>query len=295
MTEARFAYELWDVFTTRALHGNPLAVVVDAAGLDAALMQALAQEFNLSETAFVLPSRRADARARYFTPARELPMAGHPTIGTAFALDAAGRLPGQAASLELGVGVVPLTLERDAGRLTRVWMDQGRPRFLGEVTRRREVAGALGLDEQALAPDLPLAVLSAGLPYLMVPLRDREALGRLRPELSALAPYLPEEHRAVFAFTLDAEGARVQARMLFDAAGLREDPATGSAHGPLGAYLARQGVVDATSGPVTFLSRQGAEMGRDSEVHVRVRLEDGQVAVEVGGAAVPLASGWVAL
>ena len=301
MPAKRFAYELWDVFTTRPLQGNALAVLPDASGLETGAMQRLAREFNLSETAYVLPSERADARARYFTPVTELPMAGHPTIGTAFALEAQGRLPGPAARIELGVGVVALTLDRgEGGRLTQVWMDQGRPRRLAEVDRRDAVAAALGLRREDLAGDLPLQVVSAGVPFLLVPVANTGALARVRLDLAALTPYLPEGHRAVFAFTLDpdgpgAGGARVRCRMFGEAVGVVEDPATGSAHGPLGAYLAWQGAVDASAGPVTFLSRQGVEMGRASEVWVRVRIEDGEPAVEVGGAAVRVATGWLEL
>jgi len=291
MGEGAIEYELWDVFTSRPLAGNPLAVVIDGEGFDEGTMQALAREFNLSETAFVLPSARADARARYFTPARELPMAGHPTIGTAYALAARGRLPATAATLELGIGLVPVSLERDGERLTRVWMDQGRPRWLAQVDRREEVARALGLTNEDLEASLPLSVVSAGVPYLMVPVRGLEALARVRLDLAALAPFLAAEHRAVFAFSLEAGDARTRARMFGEAVGVVEDPATGSAHGPLGAYLAWNGIVDARSGPATFLSRQGVEMGRPSEIEVRVRLEDGEPAVEVGGSAVRVASG----
>lgn len=291
MGHGAWEYELWDVFTSRPLGGNPLAVLPDAEGLDGATMQALAREFNLSETAFVLPSKNADARARYFTPARELPMAGHPTVGTAYALAARGRLPAAAATLELGVGVVPLELEREGERLTRVWMDQGRPRRLAEVDSRDEVADALGLATDDLEGSLPIAVASAGVPYLMVPVRGLDALARVHLDLDALAPFLAAEHRAVFAFCLQAGDARVRARMFGEALGVIEDPATGSAHGPLGAYLAWYGIVDARSGPATFLSRQGVEMGRASEILVRVRSEDGEPAVEVGGSAVRVASG----
>lgn len=295
MAGSRFEYELWDVFTDEALRGNPLAVVPDASGLEPPLMQALAREFNLSETAFVLPSEHADARARFFTPITELPMAGHPTIGTSFALHARGRLAGASAGLELGVGVVRLAFEYEGARLTRVWMDQGRARRVAEVGLRRELAGALGLDGQDLDPELPVEVASAGARFLLVPLRDSAALGRVRPDFAALGTYLPAEHRAVFAFTLDAEDALVRCRKFGEALGVVEDPATGRAHGPLGAYLAWHGVVDAKQGPVTFLSRQGVEMRRPSEIHVRVRLEDGQPAVEVGGAAVRVAAGWLEL
>lgn len=295
MASRSIPYEIWDVFTHRALGGNPLAVLPEAGELDARSMQALAQEFNLSETAFIQPSRVADVRARYFTPTRELPMAGHPTIGTAFSLAAAGRLHGERASLELGIGVVDLRLEWRQGRLVRAWMDQGRPERLAVVDERAGVARALGLEPSDLEPSLPLWVVSAGVPYLLAPLRDRDALARCRLDLDAVAPFVPVDHRAVLAFTLDAEDALVRCRMFGEALGMIEDPATGSAHGPLGAYLAMNGVIDATAAPVERLSRQGVEMGRPSEIRLRVRMEQGEPAVEVGGEAVRLGRGELAL
>ncbi|MEJ2292418.1 MAG: PhzF family phenazine biosynthesis protein, partial [Deinococcales bacterium] len=290
MATTTYAYELWDVFTDRPLGGNPLAVVLDARGLDEDTLQALAREFNLSETAFVLPSQRADARARFFTPARELPMAGHPTIGTAFALAGHGTLAGERARLELGIGVVGLTLEREGGRLTRVWMDQGRPERLAEVDDRGAVARALGLEPRDLVPALPLQVASAGVPFLLVPVRSLAALGRARLDLNAIAPFVPADHRAVLVFAVDG-GAAVRARMFGEALGVVEDPATGSAHGPLGAYLAWHGVIAPGADPVEVVSRQGVEMGRPSVLHLRVRLDRGEFAVEVGGGAVRLARG----
>jgi trans-2,3-dihydro-3-hydroxyanthranilate isomerase len=290
MATTTYAYELWDVFTDRPLGGNPLAVVLDARGLEETTLQALAREFNLSETAFVLPSQRAHARARFFTPARELPMAGHPTIGTAFALAAHGALAGEQARLELAAGVVNLTLEREDGKLTRVWMDQGRPERLAEVEDRAAVAGALGLEGRDLEPALPLQVVSAGVPFLLVPVRGLAPLGRARLDLGAIAPYVPADHRAVLVFSLEQGGA-VRARMFGEALGVMEDPATGSAHGPLGAYLAWNGLLETGADPVEVVSRQGVEMGRPSVLHLRVHREGGGPAVEVGGAAVRIARG----
>ena len=133
-------YELWDVFTAEPFSGNPLAVVPDASGLSDEQMQRIANEFNLSETSFVLPSGTADVRARYFTPARELPMAGHPSVGTVYALEAKGAFKGKGeVTLELAVGPVTMTLERDGESLTRVWMDQGVPQ-LSETYDRAAVA-----------------------------------------------------------------------------------------------------------------------------------------------------------
>lgn len=294
--------EIWDVFTERPLAGNALAVRPDAGGLSDDEMQRLAREFDLSETVFVLPRPDGRPRLRIFTPARELPMAGHPTIGAAFALDRRGRLPGARATVELGIGPVELDLERaEDGRLTRVWMDQARPRRLATVDERPGVARALGLDAADLAPGVPVEVWSAGVPYLVVALRDLDALARSRLTLDLLGPWIDPDHRAVLAFVA-GEGGSPRCRVFGEAVGVVEDPGTGSAHGPLAAYLVRHGLTDPPSaGARTVLeSRQGVEMGRPSTLAMRLRAlpEDAardatraDVAVELGGTAVPVLEG----
>lgn len=325
-------YFIFDVFSERPLAGNPLAVVVDADVLEPARMQALAREFNLSETSFLLapadPAGGAHARARFFTPVAELPMAGHPTVGTAFALERLGRLPRRELLLELGVGPVTVTLERDAdGRLQRAWMDQGRPRFLsGPLTgrARARVAAAMALAEDELASELPLQLVSAGVPFVLAPLRDLEALQRARPAspeaLRAVHEELPpgaaSRPPGLLAFALapaataagEQAGPRVRARMFGASLGIAEDPATGSAHGPLGAFLALHGALSGAArevdeaagggsvgaggpGGVEFISHQGVEMGRPSELFVRVRPDGDGWRVTVGGGAALVAEG----
>ena len=292
-------YELWDVFTLTPFTGNPLAVVPDAEGLAGEDMQRVARELNLSETSFVLPSERADVRARYFTPARELPMAGHPSVGTVYALEHLGRLKKDSVilTLELSVGPVRMGLERREGRLERVWMNQGVPK-LGEVIENRAgVAAALGLTTADLKANLPVQIGSAGVPFLFVPVVSLEALGRAKLNLAALSSFMDAEHRAVFLFTRFNDGADIRARMLGEALGVVEDPATGSAHGPLGAYLATHGVLSLQEGGATFVSRQGVEMGRPSRIEVSVQavegsgFEDPSFAVYVGGSAVRVGEG----
>lgn len=284
-------YELWDVFTGTALSGNPLAVVLNAEGLSDERMQAVANELNLSETSFVTPSELATVRARYFTPARELPMAGHPSIGTAYALHAAGRLPEKGVCLELGVGVVPLQLERNGSDLKRVWMEQGEPHLVESVQERRGVAQALGLEEADLIDTLPLQIVSAGVPFLLVPVDSLDLLAKVSLNLTALPDVLPAEHRAVFVFTFDAPGSDVRCRMFGEALGVREDPATGSAHGPLGWYLAEHELLEVDKGVMTCLSHQGVEMGRPSELHVRATKSGEGWSVAVGGEAVKIGEG----
>ena len=285
-------YELWDVFTTEPFYGNPLAVVPDATGLSDAQMQRVANEFNLSETSFVLPLERTGVgtRARYFTPTRELPMAGHPSVGTVFALDKSGVLSGKnEVTLTLNIGPVQMTLERDGDTLKRVWMNQGVPELL-ETFDKVQVAAALGLNERDLEPTLPVQLGSAGNPFLLVPVVSLGALARVQVSLAELFRLLPDGFRSVFVFTRNASEADLRARMFSLTTSTDEDPATGSAHGPLGAYLAAH--TDILQGDeAEFVSHQGVEMGRKSELFVRLkRLTEG-VEVSVGGAAVKVGEG----
>lgn len=284
------AYELWDVFTDTAFAGNPLALVPDADLLNDEQMQQIAQEFNLSETSFVLPSDAGDVRARYFTPARELPMAGHPSIGSVYALHAAGRFEWETkpkkVGLELAVGVREMGLEYEGDRLARVWMNQGLPELVKTIQNRAGVATALSLSEVDLA-DLPVQIVSAGVPFMLVPLKTLDALGRVSLDVDALPAGLPNDHRAVFAFTTNAPESDIRSRMLGEALGVIEDPATGGAHGPLGWYVKTHELITA-SDTLSFVSHQGVEMGRASEIHVRVNAAG---EVEVGGQAVKVAAG----
>ena len=287
-------YELWDVFTGEPFAGNPQAVVPDARGLTDAQMQQVANEFNLSETSFVLPSepteKSAGVRARYFTPAQELPMVGHPSVGTVFALDKAGVFAGRdKVTLELNIGPIEMTLERDGETLKRVWMNQGVPELL-ETLGKAEVARALGLEERDLEPDLPVQNGSAGNPFLLVPVVSLDALARVQVSLPEISKLLHGAHRAVFAFTRNATASDVRARMFSATYRLDEDPATGSAHGPLGAYLAVH--TDMLEGDsAEFVSHQGVEMGRKSELFVRLERVASGVKVSVGGAAVQVGAG----
>jgi len=283
-------YQLWDIFTTEPFSGNPLAVVPDAGGLSAAQMQRVANEFNLSETSFVLPSGTADVRARYFTPTHELPMAGHPSVGTVFALDKLGVFAGRdEVTLELNIGPVQMTLERDGDTLKRVWMNQGVPQLL-EMFDKAQVARALSLREADLEPDLPVRLGSAGNPFLLVPVVSLEVLARVQVSAVDLAKLLHGDHKAVFIFTHDAPESDIRARMFSVSYRVDEDPATGSAHGPLGAYLAAH--TDILEGDhAEFTTHQGVEMGRKSELVVRLERLSTGVQVSVGGAAVKVGEG----
>ena len=285
------SYQLWDVFTDTALAGNPLAVIPDASGLSDAQMQAVAKEFNLSETSFVFPSDKADVRPRYFTPARELPMAGHPSVGTTFSLHRAGRVTGEQLTLELGVGVVPMTLEAAGNSLKRAWMGQGVPKHVKDIEDRAGVARALGLRAEDLVDALPVQIVSAGVEFMLVALDSLELLGKAYLNLAELPPGLDPNHRAVYAFTLDAPDSDLRGRMFGEALGVVEDPATGGAHGPLGWYVATHKLVAKQTDAVQFVSHQGVEMGRPSEIDVRVRATPSGFSVDVGGHAVLVGEG----
>jgi trans-2,3-dihydro-3-hydroxyanthranilate isomerase len=282
-----------DVFTNRIFGGNPLAVFLDGRGLSDAEMQAIAMEMNLSETTFVLPPEDAAhaARVRIFTTSAELPFAGHPTIGTSWVLRDRGVVPENADSfvLELGIGPITVRVDRDFLR-----MDQGTATFGPVVEDRASVADAIGLSPDDLLPDIPVQPVSTGSPFIYVPLRDPAAVDRVAPKLDAyqqLVARVGGGVRSAFFFAPKSDGG-AYARMIGIGRGmLREDPATGSANGPLGAYLVKYGIVRG-EGVVEIVSEQGTAMGRQSFIHLRVASENGEPGrVEVGGQVVPVLEG----
>jgi len=293
----RLAYRLVDVFTRERFGGNPLAVFPEADGVDPALMQRIARELNLSEATFVLAPTRPDCdfRVRIFTPRAEVPMAGHPTLGTAFVL-AEGAARGRARVVfEEGVGPVPVEqLETADGRLWR--MTQPAPRFGPRLADPARAAAALGLAEADLDPELPIEVVATGAPFLLVPVRDVDALGRARimagPAWEAVATEAGVGEVHVFA-RMGAGAAR--ARTFAPAFGIAEDPATGSAVGPLGGYLLAHGALAPGEGsPARLEVIQGIEMGRPSLLFVEVEGSREAVgAVHVAGACVAVGGGWI--
>ncbi len=288
-----------DVFTDRIFGGNPLAVFLDGQGLSDAEMASIAREMNLSETVFLLPPTRPDcaARLRIFTPRRELAFAGHPTIGTAWTLATRGMLPAGAREvlLEEGIGPVPVRLEGDPAAPDFIWMTHG-PAIFGEpFAQRTGYAQALGLTESDLLPGVPIVVGSTGSAFLYIPLRDRATVDRAVLDVpKLLALYADERAVGVFVFAPDPDPAagRVYARMFAPhSSGVPEDPATGSASGPLGAYLLRHSLVNAAP-EIRLVSEQGTKMGRQSFIHLRLRPGSGEdVAIEVGGGTVPVLEG----
>jgi trans-2,3-dihydro-3-hydroxyanthranilate isomerase len=293
----KYDYLHLDVFTDRPLTGNQLAVFLDADGLDADTMQRIALEMSFSETTFVFPAEHpgTDYSVRIFTPHAEIPMAGHPTIGTTFALAHAGRIAKASASTTLGLGIGPthVGLEWRGDQLHFAWMTQPLPQFRTRIEDIRGIADALGVNEADIRDTtLPVQVVSCGLPFLYVPLVSRAAVNRAELDRGALLRVCNaagiDEH-GVFLFTLERDGdddATAFSRMFAPGFGVPEDPATGSASGPLGAYLVEYGAVSAEAA-THIISRQGVKMKRPSEVHISIGAIDKKIgSVRIGGQAV---------
>ncbi len=281
---ARFEYRLIDVFTRERFGGNPLAVFPDGRGIDAALMQRIAFELNLSETTFVLPTERSDCdvRVRIFTPRAELPLAGHPTVGTAFVLDRGDRIV-----FELGVGPVPVERLRTADGATLWQMTQPPARFGPRCDDRAALAAALSLDAGDLDPTLPCESVATGPPFLIVPLRSLAALARARLRIDAWEP-IERAVQGAQPYLFVRTGANTaRCRMFGPGHGITEDPATGGAAGPLGAYWLAH---DLTKANTKLVFTQGVEMGRPSEL-----LVEPDTSVRVAGTCVPIGGGWFEL
>jgi trans-2,3-dihydro-3-hydroxyanthranilate isomerase len=290
------SYLQYDVFTDEALAGNQLAVFLDARALSGERMQRIAREMNFSESTFILPAETpgTDARIRIFTPGSEMPIAGHPTIGSTFALAHVGFIPSGAPRFvcELGVGPVLVDLEWQGRDLSFVWMTQRNPTFEAPVPYRSEVAAAVGLEETDLLEDFPVQVASCGMPFLLIPLRDTETVDRAVTDASAFRR--PRERTGIdlplflFSFT---RPAAAHSRMFAPELGVVEDPATGIASGPLGCYLVQHGLVEGVQAQ-HIISRQGVAMGRPSQIHVAIQGGRNAITqVKVGGQAVLVAQG----
>lgn len=285
-------YYLVDVFTNQPFGGNQLAVFTDAQDLSPVMMQAIAKEMNLSETTFVLPPQQAanDYHVRIFTPALELPMAGHPTVGTAFVLAHKNFIsltePETSLLFEEGVGVIPVTLAVQNGLPAMIQMRQPLPTFGPQFTERDAITQMLSLEATDFDATLPFEVVSCGVPFLYVPVKSLEAVRRIRFRRDVWENTL--QHFAapqLFVFTQEAEtvGATVHSRMFAPSMGITEDPATGAASGPLGCYLVRHELVKLHYA-VEIISEQGFEIGRPSFIHVRIELAGKHITgVQVGG------------
>jgi trans-2,3-dihydro-3-hydroxyanthranilate isomerase len=297
----KLRYQLVDVFTNQRFGGNQLAVFTNGRGVPADVMQKIAKELNLAETTFVLPPDNPanDWRVRIFTPAVEMPMAGHPTVGTAFVLAREHLVDLDARpsiSLEEKAGLISVSFEfgDDGGLL--IHMKQPLPSLGPEFTDRAAIADMLSLDEVDL-DDYPLEVGSCGVPFLFVPIKSLAAIGSIKIRLDVWEQVL-KNHAAPQIFTFTREvvhpGSTVHSRMFAPALGIPEDPATGIASGPLGGYLIKHGLV--TDSPAAIVSEQGIEMGRPSFIHIQIDQVNGQFSrVLVGGECVYIGEGVIEL
>jgi trans-2,3-dihydro-3-hydroxyanthranilate isomerase len=296
---AELTFHTLDVFTEHIFGGNQLAVFPDAPELEASVMQAIAREFNLSETVFVRPTTMAGAlrKLRIFTPGAELPFAGHPTVGTAQLLVELGIAKADSSGVaqfafEEGVGLVPVSVSRTDSGSFFTWLTAARVPERAEIVPTRAVlAKVLGLELDDIIEnetDAP-CIYSAGVPFVFIPLHDRGALERAQVDLGAWRTSLrgsAAEDLYVFCDERDGD-VDIRARMFAPAMGIPEDPATGGAAAAFGGYLARR---KGSGG--RWLIAQGVEMGRPSTLHVDVEMEAGAIQrVRVGGSAVRVSRG----
>jgi trans-2,3-dihydro-3-hydroxyanthranilate isomerase len=292
-------YVTVDVFTDRAFGGNPLAVVLDAGSLSTAQMQAIATEFNYSETTFVLPPRDAghDAEVRIFTVRSEIPFAGHPNVGTAFVLATLAAKPPARLLFEEKAGLVPVEVVTEQGSVVSTELTAPQPLKRLAQLSAEQAAACLSLAADDVKTDRHAPqIVSVGLPFLAVELASREALRRARPDATAFAKTFPcDGSDAIYLYTRDVPSGEkpcdLQARMFHPgASGLSEDPATGSATAAAAALLAD--LDSAWDGELKLTIGQGVDMGRPSLLKTRVRKENGAiVSVHVGGGCVLMMEG----
>ena len=284
------------MFTDRLFGGNQLAVILDGRGLSTETMQAIAKEMNFSETTFVLPPEKpaTDVRMRIFTPGSEMPMAGHPTIGSTFALARAGVIEPRRERFVFGLNVGPVTvaLTWKGDDLSFAWMSQAKPIFGEPIADKAAAAAALSLSPAAVAgTGHPVQEVSCGVPFLFVPLATRSAVDNASVNPGMLDVFMQSANsraNGVFVFSAQpgSDRATAYSRMFAPDLGISEDPATGIASGPLGCYLVRHQIVPPEKAGA-MLSLQGVKMGRPSHVHISIGMENGSInTVRVGGEAV---------
>ena len=297
-TAAGYRYIHLDVFTDRRLQGNQLFVFTQPTGLDTETMQTMTRESNLSECTFVFPPEAAgtDHRVRIFTRTAETPFAGHPTIGTAFALGHTGVLkPGLAhTTFGLGVGPTNLDLEWKDGTLSFAWMTQQKPTFGKTITDSAALAAALGLDAPAIDPRAPGQEVYSGSTFFILPLTTRKAVDAAvidRAKVDAVFAAAGVQRRGIYAFSAEQTGDGVSAYSRMLPSGGIEDPATGSAVGPAGCFAAKYGFA-----PVSMTFLQGVLARRPSRLHVKVTKSGADVTgVQVGGSSVVVGEGTMAV
>jgi trans-2,3-dihydro-3-hydroxyanthranilate isomerase len=291
-----YQYSVVDVFTQEPLLGNGLAVFPDASGLDDNTMQRIAREMNLSETTFIGPPMRLDcaANVRIFTPAREMPFAGHPTIGSSFVLLETGMVAKDRKefALEEKIGPVPVRVEvGEAGR-PLIWLTTPPIRF-GPTYQPGRCAEALGLNASELL-GTPAEVVSAGNPGVFVAVKSKDSVDRAWFDSHGDRILKSEHAESAFMFVFAPTPYGAYSRMFAPEHGVAEDPATGSSTGPLAAYMMRHGLASAADG-TRLVSEQGTKMGRRSILHILVHGEQGANGIEVGGYVTPVIEGVLTL
>lgn len=281
-----------DAFTSEKFKGNPAGVIINAEGLSDHDMQRIARELNNSETAFIFPPDDAshDVRLRYFTPTTEVPSCGHATIAAHYVRAIENRLPSGRMIQKIGIGNLPIDIVHTNGYT--IWMTQGTIEFSAPLPGKdRDILlKALGLAEGELDGRCPIQIVSTGHSKVMVGITSRSALNRLSPDMSLLK----ELSKAIgcngyYVFTFDSPSGKIltHGRMFAPAIGISEDPVTGNANGPLGAYLVKHGLVVHNDNLFSFTGAQGEAMGRRGTVDVKVKIENGEpVEVQIGGTAV---------
>src|SRR5262245_11343201 len=289
-------YLQYDVFTDKPLTGNQLAVFTETAGLTAAEMQAMTRETKFSECTFVQPAEAAgtDVRLRIFGPANEMQFAGHPVIGSTFALAGDGVIAAGRKEFTFGLGIGPtlVELEWQGDRLQFAWMTQQKPVFGPTLNAPAALAATLGIDQSALRPGMLPQEVNCGSAFFMVPLASRAAVDQAVVDVRAAAAMFEAAkitRRGLFIFSTEpgADGATAYSRMM----GANEDPATGSASGPLGCYLVKHGLVGPDKAG-SIVSAQGVKMGRPSRIHIKIDLAAGEISrVRVGGTSVLVGEG----
>lgn len=289
-------YEVVDVFTKAPLEGNPLAVFTNAEALDGALMQKIAKELNLAETAFLLPATEpgCDVRVRIFTPAKEMLFAGHPTIGSAYVARKHGFVPNDAMRFVLQENVGPVPVRVESADDPMLWL-RTPPISKGKRFDRAASARAVGLPESDLLTEAPCEVWNAGNPTLFIAVRDKATVERAAADTAALRALYAAEPGPMCTFVFAATPQGAYSRMFAPDLGVPEDPATGSATGPLAAFMIEYGLAPATGDGARFISEQGTKMGRRSELHIRLTGSRGEGAIEVGGYVAPLTQAMMTL
>lgn len=291
-------YHLLDVFTNQAFGGNQLAVFTEPpADLPQATMQKIAKEMNLAEITFVFPPEddANDYRVRIFTPAVEMPMAGHPTVGTGYLLAHAGMLGDingeKVVTFEEGVGPIKVTVKaNDDGSPKQILMRQPLPEFRKIYDDKQLIADMLSLSSDDLHPTAPVQVVTTGVPFLYIVINSLEAIGKIKLRLDVWEQFKGTDAEQIFVTTVDTQynTSTVHSRMFAPAFGIPEDPATGAASGPLGAYLVKYGLAEAGD----IISEQGIEMGRPSFINIHIGVDgDDFTDIIIGGECVYMGHG----